>query len=90
MKLEEVLPALRAGKKIHRPLDRGLIPLDGKTFIGELILADDWEILEEQPQLIDLSRKQVFKAVVDTLYELSTLKNEDIAGTVCGVLGFKE
>lgn len=47
MKLEEVLPAYREGKKIIRRA-RGMM-LHSADGIYTDLLADDWEIIEENP-----------------------------------------
>jgi hypothetical protein len=50
VKFEEVLPALRAGKKVIRPTKGWITPLEIKDFISistEALLENDWEIVEE-------------------------------------------
>lgn len=78
MRFEEILPALREGKKITKAswweghyveltLD-GIIDQDGRDFVlnrGDLI-CDDWEIVKEKKKvkLRDLTAKQ-YKTFVD-------------------------
>jgi hypothetical protein len=56
MKFEQVMPALREGKRMRRKgWDKGIFTLAAKSYFGEInlaiyvsdILEDDWEILEE-------------------------------------------
>ena len=72
MKFEEVLSALREGKKIRRAfwwgghylklVSNGIIDQDGKslTFGKEDLIADDWEVVKEtkKVRLRDLTWKQ--------------------------------
>lgn len=88
MKLEEVLPALRAGKNIRRTSwDGGACwstAMHQVPFAGALF-ADDWEIVEPEPEKIEVTEAQVIAA----------LQKHFIGGTeewckpVCRELGFK-
>ena len=49
MRLEEVLPAFRAGKKIQRKDWKDLSELERPSINNTNLLADDWEIVEEKP-----------------------------------------
>lgn len=64
MKFEEVLPALREGKKIRRANSIVKIDFTENTFCMlssvDLLGADDWEIIEEpkKVKLRDLTEKE--------------------------------
>ena len=65
MKFEEVLPALRAGKRIKRR-NLGYMTFDTFYrcgFTGDYLLADDWEIGPETKRVADY-----FKPIIDPMF----------------------
>ena len=83
MKLEEVLPALREGKKIRRTFwweghyfkltSDGIVDQEGKNFIigKDDLFADDWEVVKEikKVKLRDLTPAQYKNWYKNTCYK---------------------
>lgn len=51
-RFEDVLPALRKGKRVRRKGDSAY-QYDRENLAGSNVLADDWEVVEERCDLLD-------------------------------------
>jgi hypothetical protein len=91
MKFEEVLPALREGKRVKRSSIRGWIKLgvsDNCNFELQYFLTDDWEI-EPEPKSPKLLACFVYINNDGEIWESRLLRTEEDAKKMCEHKGYK-